>query len=128
MRTTDSAGPPPYDFPVAMSTKSCRQKPRMMNPTTNSIATGPLTSPALSRLLGEILGGEYLYFYDAIAPIVDGETLDPAPLFWASRYGKGGGDDYLNVPLDRPGYEAFHRLLLEAEVLPLHDFERALFF
>ena len=92
------------------------------------LATGPLTSPALARLLGEILGGEYLYFYDAIAPIVDGETLDPAPLFWASRYGKGGGDDYLNVPLDRPGYEAFHRLLLEAEVLPLHDFERALFF
>ncbi|KAB2950003.1 MAG: methylenetetrahydrofolate--tRNA-(uracil(54)-C(5))-methyltransferase (FADH(2)-oxidizing) TrmFO [Thermoanaerobaculia bacterium] len=92
------------------------------------LATGPLTSPALARRLGEILGGEYLYFYDAIAPIVDGETLDPVPLFWASRYGKGGGDDYLNVPLDRPGYEAFHRLLLDAEVLPLHDFERALFF
>src|SRR3970282_1634587 len=66
--------------------------------------------------------------YDAIAPIVDGETLDPAPMFWASRYGKGDGADYLNVPLDRPGYEAFHRQLSEAEVLPLHDFERALFF
>jgi methylenetetrahydrofolate--tRNA-(uracil-5-)-methyltransferase len=92
------------------------------------LATGPLTSPALSRRLGEILGGEYLYFYDAIAPIVDGETLDPAPMFWASRYGKGDGADYLNVPLDRPGYEAFHRQLSEAEVLPLHDFERALFF
>ena len=92
------------------------------------LATGPLTSPALARRLGEILGGGYLYFYDAIAPIVDGESLDASALFWASRYGKGGGDDYLNVPLDRPGYEAFHRLLLEAEVLPLHDFERALFF
>jgi methylenetetrahydrofolate--tRNA-(uracil-5-)-methyltransferase len=92
------------------------------------VATGPLTSPDLSRRLRELLGDEDLYFYDAIAPIVDGETLDHAPLFWASRYGKGEGDDYLNVPLDRAAYEAFHAALTAAEVLPLHDFERALFF
>ncbi len=91
------------------------------------LATGPLTSPALAELLRRLCG-EHLYFYDAIAPIVDGESLDFGPLFAASRYGKGGGDDYWNVPLDRAGYEAFHRAIVEAEVLPLHDFERALFF
>lgn len=92
------------------------------------VATGPLTSPALAERLRAILGTDDLYFYDAIAPIVDGETLDHSQLFWASRYGKGDGDDYLNVPLDRPGYEEFHRQLIAAEVLDLHDFEKALFF
>jgi methylenetetrahydrofolate--tRNA-(uracil-5-)-methyltransferase len=92
------------------------------------IATGPLTSPAMSELLGRLLGGEHLYFYDAIAPIVDGDSLDLSRLFRASRYGKGDGDDYLNAPLNREGYEAFHRALITAEVLPLHDFEKALFF
>lgn len=92
------------------------------------IATGPLTSPALSAALGELLGGEHLYFYDAIAPIVDGESLDLDRLFWQSRYGKGGGDDYLNAPFDRAGYLAFHQALTEAEVLPLHGFEKELFF
>ena len=92
------------------------------------LATGPLTSPALSAALGELLGGEHLYFYDAIAPIVDGESLDMSKLFWQSRYGKGGGDDYLNAPLGRDGYLAFHAALLTAEVLPLHDFEKEMFF
>jgi methylenetetrahydrofolate--tRNA-(uracil-5-)-methyltransferase len=92
------------------------------------LATGPLTSPALSRRLAELAGGDYLYFYDAIAPIVDGESLDTTPMFWGSRYGKGSGEDYLNVPLDRAGYEEFHRQLTSAEVVALHDFERALFF
>ena len=92
------------------------------------VATGPLTSPAMVAILTELLGTGWLYFYDAIAPIVDGETLDRAPLFWASRYGKGEGDDYLNVPLEREAYLAFHRAICEAETLPLHDFEKALFF
>jgi methylenetetrahydrofolate--tRNA-(uracil-5-)-methyltransferase len=92
------------------------------------VATGPLTSPSLAASLQGLLGAEYLYFYDAIAPIVDAETLDMSKLFWASRYGKGGGDDYLNAPLSRDGYEAFVAALLAAEALPLHDFERALFF
>jgi len=91
------------------------------------LATGPLTSPAMARRLQELLGADHLYFYDSIAPIVDGASLDRAPLFWASRWGKGG-DDYLNVPLDREAYLAFHRELVAAEVQPLHDFERALFF
>ena len=55
------------------------------------LATGPLTSPALAAQLGELLGSDYLYFYDAIAPIVDGESLDMSKLFWMSRYGKGDG-------------------------------------
>jgi methylenetetrahydrofolate--tRNA-(uracil-5-)-methyltransferase len=91
------------------------------------LATGPLTSEAMTRRIQELLGSEYLYFYDAIAPIVDAESLDLGQLFWGSRYGKGG-DDYLNAPMDRDGYLAFHEALLGAEVLPLHDFERELFF
>jgi methylenetetrahydrofolate--tRNA-(uracil-5-)-methyltransferase len=92
------------------------------------LATGPLTSPGLAASLQALLGQEYLYFYDAIAPIVDGETLDMDRLFWASRYGKGGGEDYLNAPLSREQYLAFHAAVVAAETLPLHDFERALFF
>jgi methylenetetrahydrofolate--tRNA-(uracil-5-)-methyltransferase len=92
------------------------------------VATGPLTSPVLAASLQALLGAEYLYFYDAIAPIVDAETLDLSQLFWASRYGKGGGEDYLNAPLSREQYEAFVAAVVAAEVLPLHDFERALFF
>lgn len=92
------------------------------------LATGPLTSPAMAERLAELLGDEYLYFYDAIAPIVEAGSLDLGSLFRASRYGKGGGDDYLNSALDRERYLAFHQALIEAEVLPLHDFERELFF
>ena len=92
------------------------------------IATGPLGSPAISQLLAELCGGEHLYFYDAIAPIVDGDSLDFGAMFAASRYGKGEGDDYWNAPFDRDGYTAFHRAIVEAEVVPLHDFEQNLFF
>jgi methylenetetrahydrofolate--tRNA-(uracil-5-)-methyltransferase len=91
------------------------------------LATGPLTSPALSDELGRLLGSGHLFFYDAIAPIVDRESLDMSKLFWASRYGKGGAD-YLNAPMDRDRYLAFHRQLIEAEVVPLADFEQRLFF
>jgi methylenetetrahydrofolate--tRNA-(uracil-5-)-methyltransferase len=92
------------------------------------LATGPLTSPAMSELLGRLLGSEYLYFYDAIAPIVDGESLDLSKMFFASRYGKGGGDDYLNAPMNKPEYEAFQAAVAAAETTPLHDFEKAMFF
>jgi len=92
------------------------------------LATGPLSSPAVSEILATLCGGDHLYFYDSIAPIVDGDSLDFSQLFAASRYGKGGGDDYWNAPLDRDGYAAFHRAVVEAEVLPLHDFEETLFF
>jgi len=91
------------------------------------IATGPLTSPAMAAALQRLLGSEYLYFYDAIAPIVEAESLDMSRLFWQSRYGKGG-DDYLNAPLDRERYLEFHAALLAAEVLTPHEFEQAIFF
>jgi methylenetetrahydrofolate--tRNA-(uracil-5-)-methyltransferase len=92
------------------------------------VATGPLTSDALARRIEDILGAGNLAFYDAISPIVSRESLIEGELWAASRYGKGG-DDYLNCPLDRAGYEAFVDGLLTAELYPLKDFERdAMFF
>ena len=92
------------------------------------IATGPLTSEAMSARLQELLGGEYLYFYDAIAPIVEAESLDMGKLFWQSRYGKGEGEDYLNAPMSPEEYLAFHAAVSEAEVSVPHEFEQAVFF
>ena len=91
------------------------------------IATGPLTSEALTRELEQLIGADHLYFYDAIAPIVTGDSLNNEVLFRASRYGKGG-DDYLNCPLDELEYRSFHRRLLEADTIELREFERPLFF
>jgi methylenetetrahydrofolate--tRNA-(uracil-5-)-methyltransferase len=92
------------------------------------IATGPLTSEAMSARLQGLLGSEYLYFYDAIAPIVEADSLDFSKLFWQSRYGKGEGEDYLNAPMDKEEYLAFHRAVTEAEVVAPHEFEKAVFF
>lgn len=92
------------------------------------LGTGPLTSEGLSSLLQGMLGSEYLYFYDAIAPIVEAESLDMSKLFWQSRYGKGEGEDYLNAPMDKEQYLAFHQAVTEAEVVAPHDFEKAIFF
>lgn len=92
------------------------------------LATGPLTSEAMSQVLLGLLGEEYLYFYDAIAPIVDAESLNMDILFAASRYGKGQGDEYLNSPMDKEQYLAFYQALVEAEPAPIHDFEKKLFF
>ncbi|MFI5165489.1 MAG: methylenetetrahydrofolate--tRNA-(uracil(54)-C(5))-methyltransferase (FADH(2)-oxidizing) TrmFO [Thermoanaerobaculales bacterium] len=88
------------------------------------IATGPLTSPALHEALVGRLGEDSLSFYDAIAPVVAADSLDHDKLYAASRYGKGGGADYLNAPLDEADYRAFVAALREAEKVPLHDFER----
>jgi len=92
------------------------------------IATGPLTSQTLAARLRGIIGDDQLYFYDSIAPVVETESLDTTPLFWASRYGKGDGNDYLNVPLDRSQYLAFRESLLAASLVELHSFESAKFF
>ena len=92
------------------------------------VATGPLTSPALSESLLAALGGSRLYFYDAVAPIVDASSVDMAVLYAASRWGKGGGADYLNVPLSREEYERFVADLLAGEKVPYHDFEKAVHF
>ncbi|HEX4962565.1 MAG TPA: methylenetetrahydrofolate--tRNA-(uracil(54)-C(5))-methyltransferase (FADH(2)-oxidizing) TrmFO [Thermoanaerobaculia bacterium] len=92
------------------------------------LATGPLSSEAMSARLQELLGSEYLYFYDAIAPIVEAESLDESKLFWQSRWGKGEGEDYLNAPMDEEQYLAFHQAVTTAEVVPAREFEEAVFF
>jgi methylenetetrahydrofolate--tRNA-(uracil-5-)-methyltransferase len=86
------------------------------------VASGPLTSDALARAISARTGAEHLYFYDAISPIVEGESIDRDRVFAASRYGHGEAD-YLNCPLDRETYEAFWKCLIEAEEVPLHTFE-----
>jgi len=92
------------------------------------VGTGPLTSAAMSEQLRSLLGSDYLYFYDAIAPIVEAESLDLSKLFWQSRYGKGEGEDYLNAPMDKAQYLAFQQAVLDAEVVAPHEFEKAVFF
>jgi len=91
------------------------------------IASGPLTSPALADEIARLTGARRLYFYDAISPIVDAETVDTSVAFWASRYGKSteGSADYLNCPLDRPQYERFVDALLEGQAAPAHIEEDA---
>ena len=66
-----------------------------------------------------ILGRRELYFFDAVAPIIDGETIDYTKVFAASRYGRGGGDDYLNCPMTREEYDAFYDALISARVAEL---------
>ena len=91
------------------------------------IASGPLTSQPLAESISA-LAGEYLYFYDAIAPIVTDDSLDRGKLFAASRYGKGDGDDYLNAPFTEAEYLAFVEALLAAEKVPARDFEKMVHF
>jgi methylenetetrahydrofolate--tRNA-(uracil-5-)-methyltransferase len=91
------------------------------------VASGPLTSDALSRSIVEFAGSENLYFYDAISPIVDANTLDRSKLSAASRYGKGGGD-YLNAFLSKEEYLRFYEALIHAESVVMHDFEKPQFF
>jgi methylenetetrahydrofolate--tRNA-(uracil-5-)-methyltransferase len=91
------------------------------------VATGPLTSAALAAEIAAFVGGDHLYFYDAVSPVVEADTLDFSRAFRASRYGKGG-DDYVNCPLSEEEYRAFYEALTTAECATLHDFERELFF
>jgi len=91
------------------------------------LATGPLTSPALTADLGRITGEDFLYFYDAAAPIIDGETIDYEKVFWASRYDKGD-KDYLNCPMNKEEYEQFYHALITAEIHPIRAFEKEIFF
>lgn len=91
------------------------------------VASGPLTSPPLSESIRAFCGAEHLYFYDAISPIVDAETIDRAKVYRASRYGKASGD-YLNCPMDPDQYDAFYRALAAAESVAIHEFEEARYF
>jgi len=95
------------------------------------LATGPLTSEALSPVLASLTHADHLYFYDSISPIVDAESIDPGKVFRASRYGKGAEGsvgDYLNCPLARAEYEKFVDAVLAAEGVERHQFESAKYF
>ncbi|EHJ48176.1 gid protein [Solidesulfovibrio carbinoliphilus subsp. oakridgensis] len=91
------------------------------------VAAGPLASESLAESLGAAIGGESLYFYDAIAPIVATDSVDMDKAFWASRWQEGEGD-YCNCPLDQDEYKAFLAALLEARKVPSREFEKELHF
>lgn len=86
------------------------------------VATGPLTDGAMSEAVQELCGG-CLSFYDAAAPIVTAESVDMSIAFGASRYGRGGEDDYINCPFNKEQYESFIKELVNAEGAVLHDFD-----
>jgi methylenetetrahydrofolate--tRNA-(uracil-5-)-methyltransferase len=103
------------------------------------VATGPLTSEALSRHIAALVGGEHLYFYDAISPIVLADSIDMSKVFRASRWARSlrgsaspanddGDGDYLNCPMDPAGYARFHQAVMDADKAPLHEFDDARFF
>ena len=91
------------------------------------VASGPLTSEALADSINRFTGCDYLYFHDAVAPIVDAFSIDEDKVFWSSRYGKGSAD-YLNCPMDADSYYAFQEALSGAERAPRHDFEKEINF
>jgi methylenetetrahydrofolate--tRNA-(uracil-5-)-methyltransferase len=91
------------------------------------VATGPLTSETLAAEVAAFVGQQHLYFYDAVSPVVEADTIDFDRAFKASRYGKGG-DDYVNCPLTVEEYETFYRELTRAESATVKDFEKEFFF
>jgi methylenetetrahydrofolate--tRNA-(uracil-5-)-methyltransferase len=90
------------------------------------LASGPLTSADLTASIRQQTGEAHLYFYDAIAPIVDGESLNQKIVFRASRYGEGS--DYLNSPMTRQEYERFVEALIQGEKVPYREFEKGVHF
>ena len=86
------------------------------------IATGPLTSDALSEAIGQYFGQDYLHFFDAAAPLVTAESVDMTKAWWQSRYDRGT-PDYVNCAMNKEEYEAFIRELVSAEEAPVHGFE-----
>ncbi len=91
-------------------------------------STGPLTSDSLSEWLAKATGGDDLYFYDAIAPIIDASSIDMSRAFIANRYGKGDEEAYLNCPMTQEEYYAFIDALASAEKVPPKNFEKEKFF
>lgn len=91
------------------------------------VATGPLTSDALAKVVHQFTGNEYLYFYDAVAPIVMADSINMDKVFRSSRYGKGDSD-YLNCPMSREEYDIFYESLVKAEKAPKKDFEQEVHF
>ena len=89
------------------------------------IATGPLTSDLLAENIAKLIGNsDNLHFYDAVAPIISGDSLDYSKLFFATRYDKGEPSDYLNCGMNKQEYEAFYNELVNGKVANLHEFEK----
>lgn len=91
------------------------------------IATGPLTSPALAEKVRQLTGEEYLYFYDAAAPIVEKDSIDMDKVYLKSRYDKGEAA-YLNCPMNEEEFAVFYNALVNAEVAELKEFEKEVYF
>ena len=91
------------------------------------VATGPLTSDALAASIHDFTGSDYLYFYDAVSPVIEVETIDFDKAFRASRYGKGG-DDYITCPMTRKEYGVFYEALIAASTIELHEIDKGLYF
>lgn len=91
------------------------------------IATGPLTSEALSKQLLELTGEDYLYFYDAAAPIIEKESINMDKVYLKSRYDKGEAA-YLNCPMNEEEFDRFYTALISAETATLREFEKEIFF
>lgn len=91
------------------------------------IATGPLTTKALSEKLQALTGEDYLYFYDAAAPIIEKDSIDMNKVYLKSRYDKGEAA-YLNCPMTEEEFDRFYQALIEAETVPLKEFEKEIFF
>lgn len=91
------------------------------------IATGPLTSPALAEKIQQLTGQDYLYFYDAAAPIVEKESIDMDKVYVKSRYDKGEAA-YINCPMTEEEFDRFYEALISAEVVPLKEFEKEVYF
>lgn len=88
------------------------------------IASGPLTSDALAREISSLTDGSQMHFFDAAAPIIDFSTINTDIAFFASRYGKGNPEDYLNCPMTKEEYDAFYTALVGAEEAHLKDFDK----
>lgn len=91
------------------------------------LATGPLTSESLSSSIRAFTGSEHLYFYDAVSPVVEVDTIDFDKAFRASRYGKGG-DDYINCPMNREEYQRFYDALIAASTVDIHELDKGVYF
>jgi len=91
------------------------------------IATGPLTSEALSGEIARLTGSDHLYFYDSISPIVEAESIDMSRVYFAARYDKGTAD-YINCPFNKEEYERFYEALLSAQAVEAHEWEKLNYF
>lgn len=92
------------------------------------IATGPLTSDALSAEISKLVNKESLYFYDAAAPIIEKDSIDFSKAYYKSRYDKGDGKDYINCAMNKEEFDLFYNELINAEVVKLKEFEKEIYF